>query len=151
MRLLFYLSICGEGFNIFWIVFHMRKATFIRVSRKSFVIILTSLPLYVKVTHFLGVMRQHVYFVFVFSGEVLIKFMSYSLCSMFLMVFFSKSFFSFCFPFCVTGYVCNQFVREKLVFQFQHQLIHIHESEFELNIIEDTPSWNFVFPQNQRY
>jgi hypothetical protein len=48
MPLLLYLSICGCGLNIFCIVFRVRNATFIFISRKRFATFLTSLPLYVN-------------------------------------------------------------------------------------------------------
>jgi hypothetical protein len=69
MPLLLYLSVCAWGFNIFCIVFCVRKAIFIRVSWKSLVILLTSLPLYVKVTHFIFWWWEPVICV-LFCGEV---------------------------------------------------------------------------------
>lgn len=51
MPFLLYLSVCLWGFCIFRIVFRVRKATLI-FSLKSLVIFLTSLLLYMKVTHF---------------------------------------------------------------------------------------------------
>jgi hypothetical protein len=50
--LLLYLHICVGCFNIFFIVFRVRKPTFIPMFLKSLVICLTSLPQYVNVSHF---------------------------------------------------------------------------------------------------
>jgi hypothetical protein len=52
MPLMLCLSVCVWCFNMFWIVFCMRKATCVRVFLKSLIIHLTSLPQNVKVTHF---------------------------------------------------------------------------------------------------
>jgi hypothetical protein len=94
MPLLLYLSICVWGFSIFYIVFYVRRAVLIRVSCKSLVILLTSLLLYVKVTHF-GFWCWGSLYVFCFRGvggcqiELVLYWL---LCNMFLMVFFSISF-----------------------------------------------------------
>jgi hypothetical protein len=110
MQLLLHLSICGRGLNISCIVFRVQNATFIFVSRKRFVSILTSLPLYVNVAHFvLWFCELSCVFCFSFfrRGNLLIAFMSYSLFrNMFLMVFISVSFASF-----VIGYVCNRLIK----------------------------------------
>jgi hypothetical protein len=93
---------------VFCIVFCVRKVIFTRVSWKSFIILRTSLPLYVKVTHFVFWCWGSVcLFCFCGGGGFLIRLVLYSLlCSMNLMVFVSVSF-----AFSVIGYVCSRFNR----------------------------------------
>jgi hypothetical protein len=88
MSLLLYLSICGGGLSIPWIVFSVRNATFTLVSRKI-IASLTSLPLYVKVTHYVFWFgnSSHAFCFFLLINLVLL------LRSMFMMVLLSV----FCF------------------------------------------------------
>lgn len=52
MQRLLYLSVYEWNFNMFCIVFYVRNTIFICVSRKSFVVFLTSFPLHIYVAHF---------------------------------------------------------------------------------------------------
>jgi hypothetical protein len=49
-----FICICEWGFTMFCSVFHVQNVIFICVSLMSFVIFLFSLPLYVKVAHFVS-------------------------------------------------------------------------------------------------
>jgi hypothetical protein len=73
MLLLLYLSFCEWGFNIFCIAFCVQKAIYICTSLKNFVIFLTSLPLCVKVFHFVMWCCESMY-VFCFYGTWCILF-----------------------------------------------------------------------------
>jgi hypothetical protein len=96
MPLLLYLSISGWCLNIFCIVFVVRNAIFICVSRKSLVVFLTSFPLYVNVAHFVFCCCVSLCVVLFLGSLLLHSLMLYRLLSsMFLMVFNSIYFPSF--------------------------------------------------------
>jgi hypothetical protein len=92
-----------------FIMFCVRKATFIRVILKSLVICFTSLPHYVKVAHFVVcAWGACVCFVFV----VVIVVFRLGLCyTRYFVVCFQWCFFFVCFDLLATGYVCKRFSR----------------------------------------
>jgi hypothetical protein len=96
MPLFSYLSVCEWGFMLFCIVFCVRNAIFICFSLKSFVILLVSLPVYVKVVQFVFRCCESVFSCCSCGiGCFVAWFILYLLCSVLCMTFNSFSFASF--------------------------------------------------------